>query len=208
MTNRPAHQQRIEAYLSDLRLRLRALRAGEIEEIIKELRSHVLDKAAATGNNVEVILGSLGSPKVLASQYLADDVLARAEASHSPFRLLESLFRWAALSVAGFFVLLGTIVGYFLGGAFVFCALLKPFHPQTVGLWLLPAADGDTSLSLRLGFTGPPPGARELLGWWIVPMGLAVGGLLVWLTTRFALWCVRRYRSSRVLPSANPMPRG
>lgn len=58
-------------------------------------------------------------------------------------------------------------------------------------------AAGTREISLRMGFYGPPAGARELLGWWVVPLGLVVGcGLLV-LTTRFALWCARQYRGRR-----------
>jgi hypothetical protein len=131
---------------------------------------------------------------------MTDNLLARAEASRSPVRILGSLFRWASLSVAGFFVLLGSIVGYFLGGAFILCAVLKPFQPATAGLWVLPDGADDITYSLRLGFSSVPVGGREVLGWWIVPLGLVVGGALVISTTLFALWCARQYRRSHVLP--------
>jgi hypothetical protein len=124
--------------------------------------------------------------------------MAKAAITRSPVRILEILFRWASLSIAGFVVFLGSIMGYFLGTAFILCALLKPVHPQTAGLWILPAGTKDSTISLRLGFGNVPPDARDLLGWWIVPIGLVMGYGLVMLTTRFALWCVRRYRQSRV----------
>src|SRR5580704_13378585 len=186
-------QQKIEAYLNRIRGRLRGLRAEERREILEELRSHLLEKAAAggmTGAAVDAALESLGRPEELARQYVTDDLLARAEVSRSPLRILDSLFRWASLSVAGFFVLLGSIGGYFLGAAFILCALLKPFFPRTTGLWVIPDGAGDSAISLRLGLTGAAPDGRELLGWWIIPIGLAVGCALVILTTRFALWCV------------------
>jgi hypothetical protein len=91
-------------------------------------------------------------------------------------------------------------VGYFLGGAFILCAVLKPFHPATAGLWILPDGAADITYSLRLGFSSVPTGGREVLGWWIVPLGLVVGGALVISTTLFALWCARQYRRSHVLP--------
>jgi hypothetical protein len=199
MTTTGDERQRIETYLGSLRLRLRGFKDQDVREIVEELRSHIVDKVAS-GDNLDGVLAGLGSPEELASQYTTDDLLARAEVSRSPFRILEGLFRWASLSLAGFFVLLGSIVGYFVGGAFVLCALLKSFHPHTAGLWLLPDATGDSTFSLRLGFSSAPAGGRELLGWWMIPVGLAVGGGLVMLTTRFALWCVQRYRRSRVLP--------
>jgi hypothetical protein len=42
-------QQKIEAYLNRIRGRLRGLRAEERREILEELRSHLLEKAAVGG---------------------------------------------------------------------------------------------------------------------------------------------------------------
>ena len=197
-------QQRIEAYLSRLRARLRGMNDEDAHDIVEELRSHIVDKATASGDvtpaGVDAALAALGSPEALASQYMTDELLARAEVSRSPVRILESLFRWASLSVAGFFALLGALVGYFLGVVFILCAVLKPFHPQTAGLWVIPDGPDDFMISLQLGFGIAPVGGKEVLGWWIVPVGLVAGCGLVMLTTRFALWCVRQYRRSRVLP--------
>ena len=112
-------QQLIEAYLATLRMRLRGMNDEDVREIVQELRAHVTDKANASGvitaATVDSALGALGSPEELASQYLTDALLSRAEISRSPVRILEGLFRWASLSIAGFFVMLGSIVGYFLG---------------------------------------------------------------------------------------------
>jgi hypothetical protein len=129
-----APDQRIETYLTRLRARLRDVNDESAREIVDELRSHIVEKAAAGGAvtvaSVETALAALGSPEELASEYLTDDLLARAEVSRSPVRILRSLFQWASLSVAGFFVLVGSIGGYFLGAAFVLCALLKPLTPR------------------------------------------------------------------------------
>jgi Protein of unknown function (DUF1700) len=197
-------QQKMEAYLGRLRQRLRGMNDEDAREIVEELRSHIREKAAASGQmtaaGVEAALAALGSPEELASQYLTDDLLARAEVSRSPLRILESLFRWASLSVAGFLVLLTSIVGYFLGVVFVLVAAFKSFHQRTAGLWVLPNGADDFNISVRLGFGSAPLEGREVLGWWIIPLGLALGCALVMLTTRFAIWCVRQYRKSRVLP--------
>jgi len=197
-------EEKIESYLKRMQAGLRGLPSEESREIVTELRSHITEKAAAGGEMtvaaVEAALAGLGSPEELSNEYLTDQLLARAEVSRSPARVLASLLRWSSLSAAGFFVLLGSVVGYFVGSAFVLCALLKPFHPRAAGLWLLPTGGADYELSLRLGFAGAPEGGRELLGWWIVPIGLGVGCLLVVVTTRVALWCGRQYRRSRALP--------
>jgi hypothetical protein len=195
--------QKIEAYLAKLRAQLRGFNHQQVAEIVAELRSHIVDKleiaADATPSQVDVVLAALGTPEDLAGQYITDNALARAEVSRSPLRILESSFRWASLSVSGFFVLLGSVLGYFFGAVFILVAVLKPFHPQAAGLWLLHDATGDSEFSFRMGF-GSVPAGKDLLGWWIVPLGLIFGCALITLTTRFALWCARQYRSSRALP--------
>jgi hypothetical protein len=193
-------QQKIEAYLGRLRHNLRDMNPVEAGEIVEELRSHVLDKAAPAGQvtaaGVDAALAMLGTPEELATQYATDALLMRAEISRSPIRILASLFRWASLSLAGFLVLIASIVGYFLGGAFMWCGVLKIIHPQTAGLWLLHHGGDTWEISVRLGFATVPPDARDVLGWWVVPLGLVVGCALIMLTTYSSLWCVRRYRQS------------
>src|SRR5271166_1961493 len=189
-------QPRIEAYLGRLQQRLRGMNDDDVREIVEEMRSHLTDKAAAGGEltaaGIDAAIAALGTPEELASQYLTDDLLSRAEVSRSPLRVLESLFRWAGLSVAGFIALLVSLFGYILGAALMWCAVLKLIHPQTAGLWRLPSGPGNFFVSLRLGFGTPPVGAIDLLGWWIVPVGLSVGCALVLLTTHYALWSADR----------------
>ncbi len=123
--------------------------------------------------------------------FLAETIVARAEHSFSPWLVLQGIVRWAALSSAGLFVLMTSFVGYALAAVFTFCALRKPFAPARVGLWRLDSpAD---SFSLTLGF-GAPPAGTELLGWWMIPLGLAVGPGLFLLTARFGLWSLRKFQ--------------
>jgi hypothetical protein len=182
---------------------LRGVNDEEVREIVEELRSHIMDKLAANADatpaEVDAALTALGTPEELASQYMTDNLLARAEVSRSPVQILKSLFRWASLSVAGFFVLMGSLAGYFLGAVFILGAILKPFHPRAAGLWAFRNSTGDLELSLHLGFGSAVTGGKDVLGWWIVPIGLFAGCGLVMLTTRFAVWCARRYRTSRAL---------
>jgi uncharacterized membrane protein len=195
-------KQKVDAYLRRLSALLRAMSKEDAQEIIEELRGHIIEKTTTEGDvaaaSVDEVLAALGTPEELASEYMTDALLARAEVSRSPVRILKSLWRLASLSLAGFFVLMGSIVGYSLGVAFILSALLKPFFPARTGLWYFPAS-GDSTISLRLGVTGSAVNGKELLGWWIVPIGLAAGSGLLMLTTQLALWCVRRYRKSRVL---------
>jgi hypothetical protein len=206
MATQSEAQQLIDAYLKRLRRKLRGLNRDDISEIVEELRSHIQDKAASSGvltvAGVNEALAALGAAEELAREYATDALLARAEFSRSPLRVLDSLFRWASLSAAGFLVLVSAVIGYFLGGAFMWCAVLKLVHPRTAGLWLIPLSDGGFAVSIRMGFGSPPVDGRDLLGWWILPLGLIGGCALVVLTTRFAIWSARQYRRSHLLPQA------
>jgi len=197
-------EQKIEIYLGSLRARLRSMNDESARDIVEELRSHILDKAAASGevtaSGVDAVLAQLGSPIELASEYLTDDLMMRAEVSRSPVRILEGLFRWSSLSLAGFAVLLLSLTGYFLGVSLMLTAVLKLFHPQTAGLWVIPSGPDDVQISLRMGFGGVPPDGHDVLGWWIVPVGQVLGCGLIVLTTRFALWCVKQYRRAHLFP--------
>lgn len=192
MANANAGQHVVDSYLRKVRAGLRSLTGTQVSEFIEELRSHIRDRAEAEGelNEASVLaaLDSLGRPEDLAAMYLAENIVARAEESFSPWLIMKGVFRWAALSSAGVFVLLGSLVGYFLAASFTLCALRKPFVPGRVGLW----QTGPDSFSLTLGFDAPPPGT-EVLGWWIVPLGLLMGAGLLVLTARLGLWGLRRF---------------
>ena len=136
-------------------------------------------------------LRRLGAPRELAALYLTDRMLERAQRSWSPRLLLNGVIRLAARSTAGVFVLLGLVVGYIIATSFFLAAILKPFAPTRVGLWRL--AGGE--LSLRLGFGSSVPG-DELLGWWIIPIGLAAAGGGVWIATWLVHEAIRRARRS------------
>src|SRR5580693_10576577 len=90
-------QQTIDDYLSRLRSRLRDINEQDMRDIVEELRSHILDKSggggeASTIDKVAQTLDALGSPDQLAAEYLTDNLLARAEVSRSPMRILGVLF--------------------------------------------------------------------------------------------------------------------
>jgi hypothetical protein len=195
-------QKQIEEYLETLRARLRGVSERDASEFLKELRCHIQEKTSAVGETtrpaVQEVLAALGNPDELAAEYTTNALLDRTEGGSSPFRVLPVLFRWATFSVPGLFVMLGAIGGYLFGGILFACAILKPFHPHTAGLWAFHDETGDLTLSLRLGWGNPPPGAHELLGWWIVPIGLLAALGLVLTTSRLALWIAQRLRRPNV----------
>lgn len=193
----------VDRYLEELRTNLRALPVAEVDDIVEEMRSHIRDRCSGASStdadaaDVAAVLERLGSPPELAALYARDHVLEGARRGRSPFVLAGGVFRWASLSAAGAFVFACLLAGYFVAGSLVVAALHEPFAPDRVGLF----RQGD-SVSLRLGFTADPlssvPAGEEVLGFWIIPIGLLAGAMTVWLTNVAARACVRSLRRAPV----------
>ncbi len=189
----------IDSYLRQVRAGLRALSTSEVEDILNELRVHITERVGAETGEAAVnsVLRALGKPEQIAALYVAENLSLQAESSRSPWTVLRSVFHWATLSVKGFVLLAICLIGYSFGLSFFLAALLKPFHPEDVGLW---TSGNHQDFSLHVGgFSGHSGEERELLGWWLIPVGCSLGGGTILLTTHFALWGLRRLRSSRNL---------
>ncbi len=204
--------ERVEQYLKRVRRGLRGLPEEDVSDILNELRTHISERLeSASSADVEAVLHSFGRPEEIAALYVSESLIERAVSSRTPWTILRTLFHWSTLSVMGFFVFLICLIGYAFGVSFFLAALLKPFNPHGVGLWY---GNDPFEFSLHVGgFTGPAGAERELLGWWLVPVGFSLGGGTILLTTRFALWSLQRLRRSRQtrvgsLPSVRQAPAG
>ncbi len=185
-------RRRLDLYLHELDRRLR-LPPTERAELLRELECHVRESVGdeLPDAAVEVALDRLGRPEHLVSLYEMEGHLERARRDPTPWRLLAATARWARASLVGVWALTGLVLGDLIAASFLLAALIKPFAPDRSGLWRLPGGE----VSLHLGLVAAPRG-EELLGWWLVPIGLAGGALALWATTGFGLWCVRRFRRS------------
>jgi HAAS len=195
-----AQDEKIDRYLRRVRIGLRGLPDVDVTDILNELRAHIVERLqvaeGARDVAIDSVLQSFGRPEEIAALYFSENLVSRAESSRTPWSILRSLFYWATLSVKGFIVFMVCVIGYTFGVCFFIAALMKPFHPQGVGLWYESPDTGH--FSLHIGGFAPHSGAeRELLGWWLVPVGCSLGGGTILLTTQFALWSLRRLRHSR-----------
>ncbi len=180
----------IDRYL--LRFRLALTGVKDKEELVSEIRSHIVerleDHSRPVDEVVEQTLTGLGTPEVLAARYQTEGLLQRASTTMSPLLLLRATMRWAMTGIRGFFAFWLLFVGYFAAAAFYLCAILKPFFPDRVGLFWGPYEYG-------LGFrAGDEPPSVELLGMWFPPVALALGCLCIIGTTKFVRWMISKRR--------------
>jgi hypothetical protein len=187
-------EPKIDSYLARVRVALRGLPEREIDDILRELRSHVDELAGKEGAGVEAALQSLGDPLNLAQTYRAENQIVRAQCSGSPLTILQGLRQasrgtWGRVTATALHVFgYSTTVMLWTG------ALHKLLNPTRGGLWYIP---GDFwSATLVIGGY-PPPGARELLGWSVVPIALLAGWGVKYGSDRVAQWWIGRYRRSK-----------
>jgi hypothetical protein len=201
-------QRVIETYLASLRKQLRLLAPEDAGDIVEEIHAHILDKTTGltTDDMLASTLAALGTPEELAARYRTDELLKRAQGTRSPFVSLHSLFRWATLSVAGLVVFAVSVVGYAFGGLLVIAGFFKLIHPHNGGIWFDPKPGG-TGIDGSAGFSFVNAGqwvhpGHEIIGMWLVPIGLGLGTLLLFLTFRFGTWCIRKFWRPRALREA------
>jgi len=185
---------RIEDYLHRLNTALAGVAPPQKDEIVREIRAHIVDTVAGSTDRDRAIgrvLGLLGTPEELAERYSTECLLTRAGNSFSPWLLLRTSWRWAKLGVKGTLAFLLALTGYGTALAFTVSVFLKPFVPG-VGLWFGPH-------SFHVGVENPDE-MRELLGQWFVPV-VAVAAFLVAIGTTQALrWMIRRRSTTPVAP--------
>jgi len=183
----------LDAYLAQVQRHVRGLPHAEAREVVAELRAHVLDKVegGVSPAAVEAAIAELGSPREIARANITERIVARAEADRSPLPVLGGVVRLARLSVYGAFAFLVSFAGYGLAAAFLATALMKPFAWDRTGLWFKMTGPNNYDMSWMLGATDSPRSGHELLGGWIIPIGLAAALVLGWLTWRFDLFSLR-----------------
>ena len=178
----------LEAYLRRLRWALQPLPAVDRDEIVAETRSHFLDRQAA-GASIETIAAELGDAERYAQGFLENYQISTALAAGSVLQMLSTASRWVGRGVVasvGFFLALSL---YLTAASWALVGLLKPVFPDQVGFW---TAEG----VVAFGFVSPlRPDAVEHLGYWIVPLSLALALVTWWLATRLLRGLLRRLRT-------------
>jgi hypothetical protein len=194
MTLSETGESRVRGYLYVLNQSLRASGSAQLaSDALREVESHIRDRVAeSTGmpnerEVLEAILQRLGSPATVARAYSLEMILDEAAIGGRIVAVFRSLFHAATTGVAGFLTAMLLFLGYSSAAGFLSIALLKPIFPNNVGLWL------DEGVSLGGRFPAPPD-VTPLGGYWIIPICLFVGLLILIVTHRFARRWIARLR--------------
>ena len=149
-----------------------------------ELEAHLAD-SYATGDleqseaaRLQAAIDRLGTPANYLRPLLADELLDRGTRTYQPAPIAKGLYHSLRAGSSRAITGAAFALGYLLLAAFAATALLKPLWGNHVGLFRQP--DGAVSFGIIADTTG----ARELLGFWIIPIALAMTALLYIVLTR------------------------
>lgn len=182
----------VERYLERVRMSLRGMRRREVDEILRELRGHIAERATSA-HDVGAVLDALGDPADLGEEYRGEEVLDHGVCSHAPLSILHGLMLLGRRSWSSRGALVLATLGYVLAIVLGAASVEKLFSPHEVGLWQPAGA----ALPRVMVDGAAPPGSRELLGLWFVPVAAAAFGILLLLTNHFGRWWIRRRRGER-----------
>ena len=185
----PVTDNRVESYLARLSAALVRLPQAEREDILREIRAHVLDSTAGATDregSVERVLRLLGTPEELGQRYLTECLLSRAGHSFSPLFLLRTSCQWAKLGIKGTVAFFLALLGYGTALALTVAVLMKPLLPS-IGMWV-------GSRGLNLGMPANTEGMHEVLGNNFIPV-IALCAFAIGVGTTQALrWLIRKHR--------------
>lgn len=172
----PAARHRWDAYFSEVD-RLLARADADVADMRGDLEAHVVDSmAAASGGNegerLDAALSRLGRPIDYLRPLLADEMIERGTRTYSPITIARGLSYAVMAGSRRAVIGLAFGLGYLLLAIFTGMALLKPLWGEHVGVFRY--ADGTVSA----GIVAQSDGARELLGWWSIPIALLLAALL------------------------------
>ena len=194
---------RVNGYLFILERSLKTfLPPDVVRDAVREIESHLRERIAAADGApnervaLEAILGELGPPLRVAQAFSAERVVDEAVVTGRVAAVFSALWHVGARTVVGFCVALGVSIGYTVGWAFLVVAMMKPIFPHNVGLW----ADDATGLPHQLGMVFPAPaGEHDVAGYWLIPVCVVLGVVIVRSTHRWGRRFLSRWRERRAL---------
>ncbi|MCW3464984.1 HAAS signaling domain-containing protein [Chitinophaga nivalis] len=180
--NQEASGRIYQDYMQRVRKATHSLSKANQDDIYMELNSHIFEAMQQKNTVHEIdglldILEKLGAPEEVLKPLVADKKLAQATTTFNPVHVFKALVLnfTNGISYIIFFIL------YLLLFGFIFLIFAKIIHPAEVGLFYK-----DTTFMVLGMLKGThPPGVRELLGNWFIPVMLSATILFYLLITFF-----------------------
>jgi uncharacterized membrane protein len=172
-------------FLRSLSWGLAALSAQDREDVLDEIRAHLIDVVSA-GQNVDETISGFGPPELYARNIVENYDLTRAIGGARVLpaaRVLAARMTRSLLAAA--IALLIAIPALFVLTS-LFLAVAKLALPSQVGLWM-----GTDVFVLGMVDT-PSETTHEMLGIWFIPLIIGFGGLN-WLIARAGLLAWARH---------------
>ncbi len=169
----------IHDYLKSLSNFLARLDKAEADEVIREIESHIYDALEASGNgsSAESIIEGFGPPRDLAASYV--DHILDGTPPPKGFKAIQNVKKGATKGLYYSTALFGFGFAAFMG----FLGIYKLIFPSTLKIW-----EADHGNSWIIGVHSPmPEGSVELFGYWLIPVGLAGGAAIAYLTRRLLI---------------------
>ncbi len=163
-----------DVFLRKVRQGLASLPTAEQEDLVAELRSHVLERQSQGSADP---LAGFGPPEQLAADVVAEYALRGGLAQGTSWALSKALFVAARDSAMRLLWLLPLLTLQLVALCLLLAAALKPFVPDLVGVWM---GEG----KFFAGIVSSHANMREVLGWWAIPAFASAGILLFWLSTK------------------------
>lgn len=190
--NGDAALRRLNSYLMEVRRHLTGLPKLDADEIVLELRAHVLDRLEGrqpTIEAVEAALWALGSPAEIGES----NVAVRVRQPSRSTAWFETVRNATAIMRAAISLLVTSIAGSALSASLLAFTAAKLVEPDRIGIW----RDGDNWTVGRVHALVP---GHEVLGWALLPIGLLAAtsiGFATWIAGRQRLREIRgRQRSA------------
>jgi hypothetical protein len=193
---------RINGYLFVLERSLKTfLPVDVVRDAVREIESHLRERVAAADGApneraaLEQILAELGPPLRVAQAYSAERTIDEAIATGRLVPMFHAMWHLAVSTLAGFGAALGVFAGFLVSFALLAIAVMKPLFPDNVGLWVY----NETGIPHDLGIRFPAPAnERIVLGYWIIPIALVLGMVVLVLTYRGTKRYLSWWRNRRV----------
>jgi len=163
------HEQ-IHNYLKYLSKYLSRLDKSSADEVIREIESHILDSIELQEQNGEkpdaqAILDGFGEPRELANHYV--EHMLKGTPPPTGFKAIQSVKKGVT---KGLYYSMG-LFGFGISLLLIIIGLGKLFMPDLIGVWS--AAQGNSVIIIFSEDIYPD--SKELLGYWLIPIAIALG---------------------------------